>query len=113
MSGRSVVYITAKVSGELYFIIAKGHEILDVRPDFISARNFLHRVRRGHYIMRCDGVILAYMSSESGNKMPTRIPKELRRQVAIRAGVKKVSHPDRPSEDAIPASDLPLQAVGS
>ena len=107
------MYSMVRVSGELYFIIAKGHEILDVRPDFISARNFLHRVRRGYYIMRSDGVILAYMSSESGNKMPTRIPKELRRQIALRAGVKKVLHRDRPREDATPASDLPLQAAGS
>lgn len=107
------MYSIDRVSGELYFIIAKGHEILDVRPDLVSARNFLHSVRRGHYVMRSDGVILAYMSSESGNKMPTRIPKELRRQIALRAGVKKVSHPDRQDEDATPASDLPLQAVGS
>jgi len=83
------VYSNARVSGELYFIIAKGHEILDVRPDFRSARRLLHTIKSGHYIMRSDGVVLAYMSSTSGSRMPSQIPNELRRQVAIRAGANK------------------------
>ena len=103
-----MVYITARVSGELYFIISRGHEILDVRPDFMSSRSCLHLARGGHYIMRSDGVILAYMSNESGNRMPTKIPTDLKRQVALWAGVKKVSRPDQPCEDAIPADALPL-----
>jgi len=105
-TARSVVYITCRVSGELYFVIGRAHEILGAFKDFMSARSRLH-AGRGHYILRSDGAVLAYMSRESGNRMPAKIPKELKRQVALWAGVKKVSHPGLQHEEARPASEIP------
>lgn len=113
MSDRSVVYITAKVSGELYFVINRGHEIVDSFRDFGAARRSLQTVKRGYYVMRGDGVMLAFMTSESGSRMPTRIPKDLKRRIALRVGVKKVSQSDQPDAKAKRASRRPRRAKGS
>lgn len=101
------------MSGELYFIIKRGHTIVNVCDDFLSARRSLHAERGGHYIMRGDGAILAYMSSESGSRAPAKIPKELKRQVAIRAGVRKVSQLGQHCEGAKAPSRRPRRKKDS
>ena len=108
-----MVYITARVSGNFYFVIGRGHAIIGSFRDFMVARRALHSANTGHYIMRGDGVVLAYMSTESGSRMPAKIPKELKRQVALWAGVKKVSRSDQHHEDATPSSPPPRRGQGS
>lgn len=110
---QDVCCITQALPGGLYFIIEHDHVIMDVRSDFTSARRVLHASQKGHYIIRGDGVVLAFMSTKSSNRMPTKIPPALKRAIAVRSRVSRLKRCDLSREAATPSCRQSRQARGS
>lgn len=76
------------MSGDMFFVITRDHQILDVFKTLSEARDRLHAVPAAQYAARLDGAVLAYMSREGQTWRPiSRVPPELKKLFRAYSGV--------------------------
>jgi hypothetical protein len=96
------------MSGDVYFLMTRDHKILGSFNDISDARDRLHKTDVGQYIVRLDGVVLAFMSREGQSwRAPSKVSVDIRTALCVYANI----NPDQEPEVAEEIEEVPEPPV--